>query len=50
MNIDSYTRLNPYYEDEKDQTADQKGDNTAIIALGVVVALGIIFVLAWSRT
>lgn len=50
MNIDSYTRLNPYYEDDKDQKVDLRRDITAIVALGALVVLGGISVLVWSRT
>jgi len=50
MNIDSYTRLNPYYGDDQDEKVELRRDGTAIVALGVLVVLGAVFVLVWSRT
>ncbi|KAK0715219.1 hypothetical protein B0H67DRAFT_644999 [Lasiosphaeris hirsuta] len=45
MNLDSYTRLNPYSEDEKEVKGEQR-DHSVVLALAMLVAFGVIFVLA----
>lgn len=50
MNLDSYTRLNPYSEDEKENKLEAQRDHTVVLALAMIVALGVIFVLVWSRS
>ncbi|KAK0641363.1 hypothetical protein B0T16DRAFT_461436 [Cercophora newfieldiana] len=43
MNLDSYTRLNPYSDEEKGETSEVKG-NTILIAAGISSALAFV---AW---
>lgn len=50
MNLDSYTRLNPYSDDEKHGDREtREGDHRLAIACGVVAALMITGAWAWSR-
>ncbi|KAK1836390.1 hypothetical protein QBC39DRAFT_367202 [Podospora conica] len=49
MNLKSYTGLNPYYDDDKEERSDGKKDNTVVIAVGTVVGMAVMFGLVWSR-
>lgn len=48
MNLKSYIGLNPY-DDDKEERAGGKKDNTVVIAVGTVVGIAVMFGLAWSR-
>ena len=50
MNLKSYTGLNPYCDDEKEERTDARKNNAVVIAVGTVVGAAVMFGLAWSRT
>jgi hypothetical protein len=49
MNLDSYTRLNPYSDEEKGDDTDYTG-TTILMAAGISSVVAFVFVLAMSRT
>lgn len=51
MNIDSYVRLNPYYEDDDEATVGTtpSNGNTVLVACLVVMGVAAAFVVIWSR-
>lgn len=50
MNLDSYTRLNPYWDDGKQvETQNEEGDHRFLIAYAVIAALIVACVWALGR-
>lgn len=49
MNLDSYTRLNPYSDEEKGEN-NEENKKSVFIATGISAAISLLVFLAWSRT
>jgi len=48
MNLDSYTRLNPYYDDEKEESRTG-GSKSLAITCATLATMGVVAVLMWSK-
>jgi len=49
MNLDSYTRINPYFDDEANSESKGRGRLTAFVGVGLIVASSMLIGLVWKR-
>jgi hypothetical protein len=48
MNLNSYVRLNPYFEDEKNNEAQPERNHTLLVSCVVATALLVLCAWAWT--
>ncbi len=48
MNLNSYVRLNPYFEDEEKNEAQPERNHTLLVSCGVAAALFVLCAWAWT--